>query len=217
MFKIYIGNVAVHLCTQDTEQQVGQNPHTLHVTYRTKYDLKDIIKYIETNTQLQDVFISGSDIALVRKDFFGQYKILAAAGGLVKNNAGEVLFIYRNNRWDLPKGKVEKDEAIEDAAKREVCEETGLLAEHLQINKPIFLGNTQQNITCHTYFEKGTKILKLIYWYDMTCANAIGLKPQEEEGIKEVRFVLPENIKQENYLQNTFPSIRDVLQTSLGI
>jgi 8-oxo-dGTP pyrophosphatase MutT (NUDIX family) len=217
MFKIYIGTVPVYLCTADTEQQVGQNPNILHVTYRHKYDLKDIIKYIEANTHLQSVFITGSDLSTVRKDFFGQYKVLAAAGGMVRNSNGEVLFINRNNRWDLPKGKVEADEALEDAAKREVSEETGLSLENLQIKAPIMLGDMQQNITCHTYFEKGIKVLKLIYWYDMFCDNTNGLKPQEEEGIIEACFLSLEAIKAGDYLQNTFPSIRDVLRAGLAI
>ncbi|MEO0902874.1 MAG: NUDIX domain-containing protein, partial [Bacteroidota bacterium] len=52
--------------------------------------------------------------------------VVVAAGGFVTNSKGKVLFIYRNEKWDLPKGKVDKGESIENAAIREVEEETGV-------------------------------------------------------------------------------------------
>ena len=37
--------------------------------------------------------------------------LVVAAGGFVTNKKGKVLFIYRNDKWDLPKGKVDKKES----------------------------------------------------------------------------------------------------------
>ncbi|MEX0639350.1 MAG: NUDIX domain-containing protein, partial [Balneolaceae bacterium] len=55
--------------------------------------------------------------------------IVEAGGGVVcRNHSGsiQVLLIYRNGVWDLPKGKLEEDESIAECAAREVAEETGI-------------------------------------------------------------------------------------------
>jgi ADP-ribose pyrophosphatase YjhB (NUDIX family) len=52
-------------------------------------------------------------------------KIVMAAGGLVENEHGEILLIYRKKHWDLPKGKLDAGETLEECAVREVEEETG--------------------------------------------------------------------------------------------
>ena len=59
------------------------------------------------------------------------------AGGLVLNQYNEVLFIFRKNLWDLPKGKIEYYETLEKAALREVVEETGVLENCLELVKPL--------------------------------------------------------------------------------
>ena len=58
--------------------------------------------------------------------------LIEAAGGLVKNENGDYLFIYRNDKWDLPKGKIEKDEKTKVAAVREVEEECGIAVSKLR-------------------------------------------------------------------------------------
>ena len=45
---------------------------------------------------------------------------VVAAGGVVTNPQGKVLLIFRNDKWDLPKGKIDKGETIEAAAIIEV-------------------------------------------------------------------------------------------------
>ena len=86
--------------------------------------------------------------------------LIKAAGGLVKNLNGEYLFIYRNDKWDLPKGKVEKNERVKEAAVREVEEECGIKVDKLgdKICK-----------TYHVYINKGDVVLKKTHWFDMKC------------------------------------------------
>ena len=58
--------------------------------------------------------------------FCRNFITIYAAGGIVYNNSQQILMIFRNNFWDLPKGKLELNEKIEDCAIREVEEETGV-------------------------------------------------------------------------------------------
>lgn len=126
--------------------------------------------------------------------------LIEAAGGLVTNEKDEYLFIYRNDKWDLPKGKIEKDETVKDAAVREVEEECGI-----KINS---LGKKLCK-TYHVYLSRGEVVLKKTHWFKMDCKGFFKLKPQLEEGITDVRWFEAHHV--EPIIANTFPSIMDVL------
>jgi len=134
------------------------------------------------------------------KTVVAQVPLIEAAGGLVKNDEGNYLFIYRNDKWDLPKGKIEKDEKVKVAAVREVEEECGITVSKLggKICK-----------TYHAYVSKGEVVLKKTHWFAMKYKGTEKLKPQTEEGITDVRWFRPNHV--EAILENTFPSIIDVL------
>lgn len=127
-----------------------------------------------------------------------QFTQINAAGGVVENNNGEVLLIFRNGLWDLPKGKQEDNEEISTTAVREVEEECGVSG--LQLGELIC-------ITRHTYRMNGEPILKHTYWYKMNCEGGT-LEPQTEENIQEARWVKKEALAQ--YIANTYPSIKEV-------
>lgn len=127
---------------------------------------------------------------------------IKAAGGLVKNNKGEYLFIFRNKKWDLPKGKVEKGEKVKVAAVREVEEECGVKIEK------------RRERLCKTYhiYEMNNKVvLKSTSWYEMEVKGKPKLIPQKEEGITTAAWVNEAGIK--NKIKNTYPLILDVLET----
>lgn len=126
--------------------------------------------------------------------------LIEAAGGMVENSKGEYLFIYRNDKWDLPKGKLEKGEGKREGAKREVEEECGIVVS--SIGEKICK-------TYHTYTVKGEVVLKKTHWYQMSYKGAGKLKPQKEEGITDVRWFRKGHI--DAIVKNTFPSIMDVL------
>lgn len=112
-------------------------------------------------------------------------KRISAAGGVVFSiNNGEndvdVLLIYRNKCWDLPKGKLETGESILMCASREVAEET-------QSELPIIIGDL--GTTYHEYTEKNILIGKTTYWYSMVFPRIQNLKPQTEEGIEQVEWI----------------------------
>lgn len=126
--------------------------------------------------------------------------VIDAGGGVVKNTKGEYLFIYRNDKWDLPKGKIEKGEGKREGAIREVEEECGITVS--EIGERICK-------TYHTYTYRGEVVLKRTYWYLMNYKGAEKLKPQREEGITDVRWFRKGHI--DAIVKNTFPSIMDVL------
>ena len=113
------------------------------------------------------------------------------------NLKNEVLFIYRFDKWDLPKGKLEKDESIEDCAIREVEEECGVT--NLNIKEPL-------ETTYHIFERKNKTILKITYWFLMKTDFSGVLIPQAEEAIKEAVFKNEFDTK--IALQNTYENIK---------
>lgn len=130
-------------------------------------------------------------------------KKIVAAGGLVTNDREELLLIFRKKRWDLPKGKCEDGESIEECAIREVKEETGL--QNLYIKK--FVGKTY-----HEYYEKwiNQHVIKETWWFAMSASDNCELIPQIEEDIEEVIWANEATLNQ--CLQNTFPNIIGIIQ-----
>ena len=148
--------------------------------------------------------------------FISFFKFIPAAGGLVKNEKGEYLFIHRLGHWDLPKGKIEKkDSAVPDgsrddsesarnAAIREVKEETGL--------KTIVVTGEILS-TWHIYMAKERWILKRTRWFEMEADTGQALKPQASEGIFLVKWTNPSTIH--CILAHTYASIRELLVNTL--
>jgi 8-oxo-dGTP pyrophosphatase MutT (NUDIX family) len=127
---------------------------------------------------------------------------ITAAGGIVKNEEGKILFQYRRGNWDLPKGKLEEGETLEEGAVREVEEETGL--------QNIILGELV-GITHHVYTEKQREIDKETYWYAMKVEGEQRLVPQVEEDILELRWVAENELSE--YLSHTYPNIVEIVET----
>ncbi len=131
------------------------------------------------------------------------FRMTPAAGGIVVKD-GKIVSIVRNGIPDLPKGHIEKGESPEQAALREVEEETGI--DKLQIVKPL-------PSTWHCYFEHEEWKLKRTYWYLMESEMDLQAKPQTEEGISEVKLIGAEEI--DSFLKRTFRSISEILGKDL--
>lgn len=130
------------------------------------------------------------------EQFARNFRIIHAAGGLVTNEHDEILMIYRLEKWDFPKGKVEAGESIEEAAVREVQEETGL--------QEITLGKALPS-TFHTYELHGEPILKETHWYAMH-ASRQALTPQTIEDISQAVWVPRRQVSKN--LENSYPSLK---------
>lgn len=133
--------------------------------------------------------------------FKSSFKYIIAAGGVVYNSNDEILVIFRNGKWDLPKGKLEKGEDISTCAIREVEEECGV--SDLEITKEL-------PSTYHCYqSKKGNWILKRTYWYKMKCGYSGELIAQTEEGIEIVEWFQKERYPEMK--SNTYNSIKLVV------
>ncbi len=131
---------------------------------------------------------------------------IIAAGGIVSNEDGAILLMYRRGKWDLPKGKLDDGETLEQCAVREIEEETGL--------RNISLGNLI-GTTIHYYTENGKNLKKEAHWYNMSVKGNQPLIPQTEEGITELKWVATDGLKE--YLDNTYPNIVDIVNKYLGL
>ncbi|MCC8426016.1 NUDIX hydrolase [Mucilaginibacter sp. UR6-11] len=193
-YRIYINQKVILL----TESEPKKSAHYQKIDSQT-FDLKIIYTWILAHKS--DLFyIRCNDARLFLKQVKESVKVIEAAGGLVKNENKDLLFIYRNDKWDLPKGKIEKGETVKDAAVREVEEECSIV-----------VSKRGEKIckTYHVYIYKDEVVLKKTHWYKMKARGQNKLKPQREEGITDVRWFKPNDI--DAILVNTFPSILDVL------
>ncbi len=130
---------------------------------------------------------------------------VTAAGGWVENSFGEVLWIHRLSQWDLPKGKLESGEAIDECAVREVEEECGI--------DGITLGPKLCE-TLHRYEMKGVAYVKTTHWFRMKVDGRPELTPQTEEGIEDVRWMT--EVEWREAAKETYATIQEVMRTALG-
>ena len=150
-----------------------------------------------SKNKLKQAYIYHPNKEEILKKFTNKIPLVTAAGGVVTNKKGKVLFIYRNDKWDLPKGKLDKGETIEECAIREVEEETGV--QGLKIEN--FLKTTY-----HVFKRNGVYKLKEVHWYAMKTSYKGKLKGQKEEGIEKVKWKGPKKIAKA--LENSYINIK---------
>lgn len=159
-------------------------------------DLEYVIRKLQRN-DLTEAYLYHPDADKLLPLFKKRLGYINAGGGLVKNQKGELLFIERNKKWDLPKGRAESGENIETTSLREVEEETGV--ENLSIER--FLQETY-----HIYKNKGQYKLKVTYWYLMNTDFTGELAPQLEEGI--TKAIWKTNGEALEALDNSYANVR---------
>jgi len=198
MYIIFINDKALILSGSKEILNGFKNVEVKAYTHSSSID--EALFKLQTDS-CKELFLVGSCLHSMWDDFCARFKLIEAAGGVVTNSKKQVLWIRRNDKWDLPKGKVEVGEQIQEAAVREVEEECGLTS----IRLGVLLG-----VTYHTYNWKDVNVLKKSYWFSMSCSAQQDLIPQLEEGITEV--VWADAALHQLYLQNTYASISELLR-----
>lgn len=195
MYKVFVNEKKLLLSKQpeNLEKSIGyENVTTLEIAL-------DLLE----NTSVKELNVFGNDIDGIWREFQNLFRIIEAAGGVVNNSNGEILFIKRLGKWDLPKGKMEKGESREESAVREIEEETGLK----DVELVQFI-----NTTYHIYVERnGDKILKCTHWFEMNFNGEDTSKPQIEEGITEVAWKNTSQIEDEVF-PGTFKNIKLIIK-----
>ncbi len=215
MLKINIGATILYIAGDDellpTPDFLQNKEDILYFRAPKKRELHSLIKLVDDNpNSFRTIIIHHPYSYKVESRLFSRFNIIRAGGGIVINEHEEALLIFRNGKWDLPKGKMDIGESIKTTAIREVEEETGI--KELKLLELIRLRETNQEFTLHTYVDKeGKKVLKPVFWYIMSAPKQ-HLVPQKEEGISACKWVPISEI--EIYFENTYSSIRDVIDAA---
>ncbi len=159
-------------------------------------DIKQLVSKMFHN-KVQKAYLYHSDAKEIMKVLKSKIPVQKAGGGLVYNENGDVLFIFRNGKWDLPKGGTEKGEDIEETAIREVEEETSV--------KDLKITDRLQK-TYHIFKRNGDYKLKITHWFEMQTTYKGELTGQLDEGIEKVEWVDPNKIPE--ILSNSYENIK---------
>jgi|ERR1035437_2668233 ADP-ribose pyrophosphatase YjhB (NUDIX family) len=198
MYKVFSGEK----CIMISGKEVKEDEKDVKVIYfKSAEELHREYKQFVRSAGLKKLIIVG-DEKIVLKVFRSLFSYIKAAGGLVKNEKDELLMIYRNGHWDLPKGKMEKGETPDETAIREVEEECGV--KKLKIVRPL-------TSSYHIFFKDNKECIKRSYWFEMTCKDSSKPVPQAEEGIKEAKWMSREEVKK--IANKVYPSLQEILKT----
>lgn len=193
MFKIFVGDKPIILTTELEEETNFKN----YLLSTVK--LGKVVKELNRSS-LEEVRLIGKKEEKLIKKFLKKMPTVLAGGGKVYNANNEILFIYRNGKWDLPKGRAEKGEDIEVTAMREVEEETGV--KNLKIIKEL-------DTTYHIFKRNGNHKIKITRWFEMSSDYEGKLNPEKTEGITKAKWLGPE--KTEKAMKNSYANIQSLI------
>lgn len=199
MYKVFFYEKTLLLAESSLEISPGRG----HIVYNIgeQSQLKNVVfNFLHSKKQDRAIFYHPNPDRLMEL-FSGLFTPVSAAGGIVSDKNEKILIILRNGLWDLPKGKIDNGEKAEEAAIREVKEETGL--KHVTILQHI-------KPTFHIYYRNGTYYLKTTYWYEMTASTSQVLKPQTEEGIEKLVWVDKKDVP--DYAKLSYKSIYNLME-----
>jgi 8-oxo-dGTP pyrophosphatase MutT (NUDIX family) len=187
---------------------IAENRDVLPMAYRHVPEvpadrfLRDLPYVLLRHNPSEGCICLTDDVEGTWRIFLSHFKVITAAGGIVRNEKGQMLWIYRNGFWDLPKGKTEAGEDPGPCAEREVTEECGI--QKLRSGRQLIT-------TYHTYTHHNKFFLKVTDWFEMTCSSSEKLIPQTEEGIELIRWFDPQDLREP--IEGTYESLRYLLKS----
>lgn len=191
---VFYNNLKVCFCGKCHEQKY-QN-----IQVKNNEDLVVVITQWLSGAYEKDICLKADDQEKLFQLFADQFTWIDAAGGLVEREHQKYLFIKRFGIWDLPKGKVEPNETVEQAALREVNEETGV--------DQLIIKSTLPD-TFHVYPTKSKMVLKCTHWFHMTTQSDVEPVPQINEQITEVHWL--NKSAAQAAMTTTYRSLNEVL------
>jgi 8-oxo-dGTP pyrophosphatase MutT (NUDIX family) len=198
MYKVFIENSSLNFI----EEKDFKLDKGLILYHPTVNELERfVLNYLLEKENVFEIQIVITDLDSFFSEFKSKFDYVEAAGGIVKRKE-KYLFIKRNGKWDIPKGKIDEGESPENCAVREIVEECG-------IEVPILIAEIVN--TYHMYRFKGVPTIKKTFWYSLDYKGSKVTKAQKEEGITKVDWLISEELIKVK--KNTFPSILLVLNT----
>ena len=191
MITIYITDNSLTFAPEDYTPKAGET--LLTESKVTSANLDNLFDFCNS------IVVLSADWNAAFRRFASRFVAVEAAGGIVENELGEMLLIYRRERWDLPKGHIDAGEDALSAAIREIAEETGVVG----LNFVAQIGNT-----LHAYNVYGKWELKLTHWFAFSCHSS-STTPQTDEDI--VLAVWADREKRIECMTNSYPTIREIV------
>lgn len=196
MYKVFINDTPIIL----TSRRIEDDEHEVFLL--KEVDINYIIERVQKNNLKKACLYHKNEEKLI-KILKKKMDYMIAAGGMVINKEGKFLFIYRNKKWDLPKGRKEKNETVEEAAIREIEEETGVKG--LQIDH--FLDKTY-----HVFKRNGNYMLKITHWFVLRTDYDGKTIPEVKEGIEAAVWLSADEAKEK--LSNCYANIVSLINKS---
>jgi len=206
IYKIYVNDSLLTIASDEAGQTgLQEYSDSLMLRYHGKTKLLlNIVDNLEKSPTPRQIILQTTDVKKLFTEVLTLFRWIEAGGGVVRNKNNEILAIFRRKRWDLPKGKLDPGETFEEAAVREVIEETGI--------KSVERG-ALVTTTMHSFRTKrDIRSLKVTKWYEMTTED-MKLVWQVEEDIENAIWIDPVKFLDGEY--DMFASIREVVQQYL--
>ena len=198
MYKVFFNNKLIKLTTE-----LSTSTDEVPLFFIKYISAEEIIRALKSK-HIKQIKLYHSKEDKLMMHFNNRFKTVEASGGLVKNNNNSILFIYRNDKWDLPKGKIRKRESIEEGALREVIEETGI--KDLKIENQI-------DTTYHIYKGPKKHKIKKTYWFLMKSDYLGKFKPQIKENITLVKWIEINEIPK--LLEKSYKNIKRLINNNI--